>query len=116
MTLAELHEHVYAGLPAQYRFVASRRIVSRIVTRAVSNWPTVTLEQCDDGETQVVGQHMAKSLHRQSRNEYGMGIILTLVLGALVQEIVKLLIQWWLDSRENKDAMRLLTREARHHD
>jgi len=116
MTLAELDEHVYAGLPATYRFVASRRIVSRIVSRAVRNWPSVTLEQCDAEQTKVVGQHMAQSLHRQSRNEYGMGIILTLVLGALVQEIVKLLIQWWLDSRENRDAMRMMSFEARHHD
>lgn len=116
MTLAEMQEHVYDRLPTHYRVVASRRIVSRIVNRAVRSWPTPVLEQCDDGESRVVGQHMAKSLHRQCRNEYGMGIILTLVLGALVQEIVKLLIQWWLDSRENKDAMRLLTREARHND
>ena len=45
-----------------------------------------------------------------------MGIILTLVLGALVQEVVKLLVQWWLARQENRTQMRLLAREARHHD
>jgi len=45
-----------------------------------------------------------------------MGIILTLVLGALVQEVVKLLVQWWLDRQENRTQMRLLMREARNHD
>jgi hypothetical protein len=45
-----------------------------------------------------------------------MGIILTLVLGALVQEVVKILIRWWLERQENQSSMRLLVRESRHHD
>jgi hypothetical protein len=37
-----------------------------------------------------------------------MGIILTLVLSALISEIVKILIRWWLDSRENRAAMQAM--------
>jgi hypothetical protein len=74
------------------------------------------LQQCDAAECDVVGHHMAKAIERQVRQQYGMGIILTLVLGALVQEVVKILIRWWLERQENQAAMRLLVRESRHHD
>lgn len=116
MTLDEMRTHVWDRLPSVQRTLAGRRIVGRIVTRAISHWPIHVLEQCDAAESAVVGRHMAKNLERQARQEYGMGIILTLVLGALVQEVVKILIRWWLESRENKDSMRLMAREARHHD
>lgn len=116
MTLDELQAHVWDRLPTVPRTLGGRRIANRIVARAVARWPIPVLEQCDAGETQVVAQHYTKSLERQARQEFGMGILLTLVLSALVSEVVKILVRWWLESRENKDAMRLLTSEARHHD
>jgi hypothetical protein len=116
MTLSDLQAHVWDRLPTLQRTVAGRRIVSRIVTSAVRGWPIPVLEQCDAGETQIVAKHYTKQVERIARREYGMGIILTLVLGALVQEVVKLLVQWWLDRQENRTQMRLLAREARHHD
>lgn len=116
MTLTDLQSHVWDRLPTVPRTLGGRRIVNRIVTRAVRTWPVPVLEQCDAGETQVVAKHYTKSVERAIKAEYGMGIILTLVLGALVQEVVKILIRWWLERDENRTAMRLLTREARHHD
>ena len=116
MTLPELQAHVWDRLPTLQRTLAGRRIVSRIVTSAVRGWPIPVLEQCNADETHVVAQHYTKQVERVARREYGMGIILTLVLGALVQEVVKLLVQWWLDRQENRTQMRLLAREARHHD
>lgn len=116
MTLDELQAHVWDRLPTLQRSLAGRRITGRIVTRAVRNWPVPVLEQCDAAESAVVGHHMAKAIHRQVSHEVGMGIILTLVLGALVQEVVKILIRWWLERRENQASMRLLVRECRHHD
>lgn len=116
MTLNGLQSHVWDRLPTVPRTIGGRRIVNRIVARAVRGWPIPVLEQCDAGEADVVGMHMAKSLARQVRHEVGMGIILTLVLGALVQEVVKILIRWWLERDENRNAMRLMAREARHHD
>jgi hypothetical protein len=116
MTLADLQTHVWDRLPTLQRTAAGRRIVSRIVTSAVRGWPIPVLEQCDAGQTQIVAKHYTRTVERAARNEYGMGIILTLVLGALVQEVVKILVQWWLDRQENRSQMRLLVREARHHD
>ena len=34
-----------------------------------------------------------------------MGIILTLILSALISEAVKILLRWWLERRENREAM-----------
>lgn len=116
MTLNGLQSHVWDRLPTVPRTIGGRRIVNRIVARAVRGWPIPVLEQCDAGEAAIVGKHMAKGLERQARQEFGMSIILTLVLGALVQEVVKILIRWWLERDENRNAMRLMAREARHHD
>ena len=116
MTLPELQAHVWDRLPTLNRMAAGRRITDRIVRRAVATWPVPVLEQCDAAESAVVGKYMAKNLERQARQEFGMGIILTLVLGALVQEVVKILIRWWMERQENQASMRLLVREARHHD
>lgn len=116
MNLPELQAHVWDRLPTLQRTVAGRRIVSRIVKSAVRGWPLPVLEQCNADETQVVAKHYTKQIERAARHEFGMGIILTLVLGALVQEVVKLLVQWWLARQENRTQMRLLMREARNHD
>jgi hypothetical protein len=116
VTLDELHAHVWDRLPTLSRTVAGRRVVSRIVSSAVRGWPVPVLEQCDAEQTQVVAKYYTRTVERNARHEYGMGIILTLVLGALVQEIVKILVHWWLERQENRAAMRLLIREVRHHD
>ena len=116
MTLSDLQSHVWDRLPSIPRTLGGRRIVNRIVARAVRTWPVPVLEQCDAAQTQVVAKHYTRTVERAVKHEYGMGILLTLVLSALVSEVVKILVRWWLESRENKDAMRLLTSEARHHD
>lgn len=116
MTLDQLQSHVWDRLPSVPRTLGGRRIVNRIVARAVMGWPIPVLEQCDAGETAIVAQHYTKSVERAVKAEYGMGILLTLVLSALVSEVVKILVRWWLERQENRDAMRLLTSEARHHD
>lgn len=116
MTLPELEQYAWDRLPTIQRTLAGRRLVGRIVRRAVAAWPVPVLQQCDAAEAAVVGTHMARSIEKTMRHEVGMGIILTLVLGALVQELVKVLIRWWLERAENQSAMRLLVRESRHHD
>ena len=108
MTITELEQYAWDRVPTVQRTIAGRRIVGRIVRRAVASWPVPVLQQCDAAECDVVGHHMAKAIERQVRQQYGMGIILTLVLSALISEIVKILIRWWLDSRENRAAMQAM--------
>jgi hypothetical protein len=116
MTIHDLESYVWDRLPSMRRTMAGRRAVGRVVRRAVKTWPVPVLEQCNAGEAEVVGVHLARSLERQARQEFGMGIILTLVLSALVSEVVKILVRWWLERQENQADMRTLVRESKHHD
>jgi hypothetical protein len=116
MTRDELVSHVWDGLPRVQRGLAGRRVVNRIVTVAIRNWPLEVLEQCDTGESQVVGKHYTKTVDRAYRQQYGMGLIFTIVLATLVQEIVKLMLKWWLERSDNRPAMRQMMSEVRHHD
>lgn len=103
MTRNELADYVYSELPWRLR-IAGRDVVGRVVDDAVRLWPVPVLRQCDAGEAQVVGSFLAKSLKRRQQ-QYGMGIILTLILSALISEAVKILLRWWLERRENREAM-----------
>lgn len=103
MTRTELADMVYDRLPWRLR-LAGREVVSRVVDDAVRLWPVPVLRQCDAGEAQVVGSFLARSLKRRS-HQYGTGIILTLILSALISEAVKILLRWWLERRENREAM-----------
>jgi len=102
MTRDELDDYVWSQLSVR-KHLAGRRVVSRIVADAIRDWPAWPLTRCDRGEADTLGTLYARSLAR--RGNYGMGIILTLVLSALVSEVVKALIRWWLESRENRLAM-----------
>ena len=116
MHLTAVESHVWERLSTARKTLVGRRVVGRLVGRAMSRWPGVVLAQCDAAQSEIVGNHMATALANHARREYGMGIIAMLVLGALVQELVKILVQWWLDSREGREAIAAAALEARHHD
>jgi hypothetical protein len=105
MTRDELDAYVWSQLSVR-KHAAGRRVVSRIVADAVRDWPSAAMARSDHGEVQAFGSIYAKSLAR--RGNYGMGIILTLVLSALISEVVKTLIRWWLESRDNRAAMQAM--------
>jgi hypothetical protein len=107
MTRDELDDYVWSQLSVR-KHAAGRRVVSRIVADAVRDFPGYSMARCDRGEAEVLGKVWARSFARRRHNEYGTGIILTLVLSALISEIVKTLIRWWLESRENRMAMQAL--------
>lgn len=109
MTRHELTDMVYDRLPWRLR-LAGRDVVSRVVEDAVRTWPVPVLRQCDAGKTEVVGSFLAKSLRRR-QHQYGTGIILTLILSAVISEVVKILIRWWLENRQNRETMMQLVEE-----
>ena len=113
MTLDELQADIWAELPKVPRTLGGRRMADRIVSRAVYGWPVAVLEQCNAEHTEEVAREYTKSMGRRMRHELGMGIILTLVLSALISEIVKALVKRWMANREG---MRALVCEMRHHD
>lgn len=109
MTRHELADIVYGRLPWRLR-LASRDVVARVVEDAVRLWPVPVLQQCDAGETEVVGTFLARSLRRRQHN-YGTGILLTIILSAVISEVVKILIRWWLENRQNRETMMQLVEE-----
>ena len=97
MTRDEFIDDVWASLPARKHLLGRAR-VGRIVERALKEWPVPVLVQCDAKQTDVVGKHFARRLERQER-EYGMGFLASIILAAIISEIVKRLVQRWLENR-----------------
>lgn len=98
MTRHELIAQVYDELP-KTRYLLGRRRVERLIARAIKKWPVPVLYQCDAQQTVVVGEHLARNVERQERAEYGMGLFASIILGAIVSEIVKVLVRRWLENR-----------------
>jgi UbiD family decarboxylase len=97
MTRDELVADVWDSLPMR-KHVLGRERVGRIIERALREWPIPVLYQCDAGQTQIVAKHFARRLERQER-EYGMGFLASIILAAIISEIVKKIVQRWLDNR-----------------
>ena len=102
MSLEDLDAFVWSELSPR-RFVAGRALVNRLTRRAIQKWPdAVMLDWASGDGQQVVMGELAKSIERSERQNYQMGVILTLILGVLIQEIVKALLKWWLKSASNR--------------
>ena len=99
MSRDAIEQYVWDRLPLT-RHVMGRQRVSRIVRRTLREWPIGVLRQCNEGESQVVGKHLARSIERQERAEYGLGFFGIIILSAIVSEIVKILLRRWLESSE----------------
>jgi hypothetical protein len=97
----ELCEYVWERLSVR-KHAFGRPVVNRIIKRCVRRWPVAVMRQCTEQESQGVMRHFAKTLEADERREYGMGIILTFILAAVIQEIVHALVQWWYASHENR--------------
>lgn len=97
MTRDELIADVWGSLPVRKHLLGRER-VGRIVERALKEWPVPVLYQCDAAQTNVVAKHFARRLERQER-EYGMGFFASIILAAIISEIVKKIVQRWLENR-----------------
>jgi hypothetical protein len=108
MTTDELTTYVWDRLPARRRLVG-RRVVDRIVRRAVRTWPHGVIEQCDRQQCDVLGKYWIRSIERGERHEV-QGFLASIVLGAIIAKIVGLLIDWWWARQENRLAILEMTR------
>jgi hypothetical protein len=98
MTHDELNNQVWHELPAFMR-LAGRSRVDRIVARTLKSWPVAVMAQCDPMQSAVVTKYLARSIERAERREVGMGFFASIILAALVSEIVKILLRRWLENR-----------------
>ena len=98
MTRDELIAAVWEELPPM-RYLVGRKRGERLIGRALTQWPVPVLYQCDAQQTAVVGEHLARRVERRERAEYGMGLFASIILAAIVSEIVKILVRRWLENR-----------------
>ena len=101
MSHDDLDAYVWQQLSAR-KHLAGKPLVARLVRRAVRKWPHVALSQTRPGQYGIVTDEIARSIDRSERQNFQMGIILTLVLGVLIQEIVKAILRWWLETASNR--------------
>lgn len=104
MILAELQQHVYSQLSLR-KHLAGRAVCDRIIRRAVRTLPAGVMCQSRPREMQRLAQQTVSDIVRHEHS-IGCGIILTLILSALIGEIVKLLIAWWRASHEHQVLLR----------
>jgi len=101
VSLEDLDAAVWASLSAR-KHLAGKPLVSRLVRRVVRKWPTVAIAQARPDSYGVMLEQVATSIERSERQNVRMGIILTLVLGVLIQEIVKAVLAWGMKSASHR--------------
>jgi hypothetical protein len=94
MSLDQLEDHVWREMGGQKHAVGRWRI-NRLTRRCVKRWP----------ESDEVALPAVELIEGDEHREVGMGIILTLILGAVIQEIVRILAAWYKENHKNKVLM-----------
>ena len=101
MSVTDLEDHVWSNLPAM-RLLAGRRLVARLTRRCAKRFPCGVLAVASPEGQATVLEEIHRAVERTERANYQMGVILTLILSALLTEIVKALFQWWRQSASNR--------------
>lgn len=101
MSLEDLDAAVWSALSAR-KHLAGKPLVARLVRRVVRKWPATAISQSRPDSYGVMLEQVGNSIERSERQNVRMGIILSLVLGVLIQEIVKAILAWWLKSASNR--------------
>ncbi len=101
MSLEDLDAAVWSALSAR-KHLAGKALVSRLVRRVVRKWPATAMSQARPENYDMMLEQVGNSIERSERQNVRMGIILSLVLGVLIQEIVKAILAWWLKSASHR--------------
>lgn len=101
MSLEDLDAYVWSQLGVQ-KYAAGKGLVGRLTRRVVRKFPHSVMGSTRPASYDIVMDEISRSIERSERQNYRMGIILSLVLGALIQEIVKAIFRWWQQSASNR--------------
>lgn len=101
MSLEGLDAYVWSQLGVT-KYAAGKPLAARLTRRVVRKFPHSAMCQTRPASYGIVMDEMCRSIERSERQNYRMGIILSLVLGALIQEIVKVIFRWWQASASNR--------------
>jgi len=94
MSLDQLEDHVWHEMGRKKHAVGRWRI-NRLTRRAVKRWP----------ESDEVTMPAVELIEADEHRDVQMGIILTLILGSIIQEIVRILAEWYRQNHKNKVLM-----------
>jgi len=94
MSLDQLEDHVWREMGSKKHAVGRWRI-NRLTRRCVKRWP----------EGDEVTLPAVELIEADEHKDVQMGIILTLILGAIIQEIVRILAAWYRENHKNKVLM-----------
>jgi len=109
MDLSALKDRVWGSVGIR-KHAVGRETVDRAVRFYVGNWPVggLTTGRLADTHRQLVDLGMAClspwSLSRSSDSKR-YGFIWTMLLSAVLSQVVAALINWWLESDRNRDLM-----------
>lgn len=109
-TVADLKLWVWRRVGIR-RHVVGRRVIDDFTELAIAHWEPRHLAYCiDDTQRAVVCENILRSVKRgyqvvsgKEPQEYG--VFWSLVLQAVASIVVKLILQWWLESRLNRIRM-----------
>jgi len=101
MSLEDLDAYVWSQLGVT-KYAAGKGLVGRLTRRVVRKFPHSIMGSTRPASYAMVQDEICRSIERSERQNYRMGIILSLVLGAIIQEIVKAIFRWWLASASNR--------------
>ena len=100
MSYEDLQQVIWLQL-TPLKWLAGREACNRILRRCVRTLP-VGMTASNLAEQNRLMKHAAASIVRRERNNVTMGILLTIILSALVSEILKALLAWWKARPENQ--------------
>lgn len=100
--IEELEAYVWKDLPAM-KYVAGRQRVARLTRRCAKRLPAQVFGEASPESRARIMAEIHKAVERTERANYQMGIFLTLILSAMLSEIVKAIIAWWSKSASNRE-------------
>ena len=105
---AQLQDFVWRGLGAR-KHIVGRDGINRATELCVSRWPvshdTETLPTADDPVFVELAKGVTADMKSYDGKDKRYGFIWTLVLSAVISQLVRLLVDWWIKRRENRIAM-----------
>jgi hypothetical protein len=109
-TYAKFQQQVWDALPLR-KLLAGRERVNDCLAILVQEWPDDQFAQSDAADRKAEGivvRGLMQSVKRHLHLAYGekeFGFIWTIILQALIWEIIKLILQWWREKKDNRVAM-----------
>jgi len=118
MTIDEMQSYVWQRLGIG-KAVAGRDAVRDLVQIAIEQWPHRQLDMAGNAaECEIVVEVLRRNIKRvhesitpQGQQTYG--FIWTILLGLVVNQIIKIILKWWRERVENRNTIDAWQQESR---